>query len=460
VSVPTTRAVDARPAVPPAVRPDPATGDGSATRRRPGVGTALAAGALACLLAGAPASADVLRFDLGTGDTTTLQPVLIRPDGSRRTLSAFPEGAGRFTAPTVDPTRRFVARVVGTRIAVLPLDGTPTRILRAPGFRAEDRASVWWSADGSTLTAGPVRTPDGAAAVRRCTVPAFRCTVVRTGRWIAIGGAPDGGTLLGRDDTRGASGRIARDADAEWHPRSAAWIRRIRAAIAAPVSDALRLDAGDGTPVRVLWRSRRPLAEGFTVISPLTPVGASSGTLLLWDTSRVDLDVRRRRGGLSARLRTIRTFASGYWQITADGRRRSLPQLASTPALPQFPTPDGDWVALLEPLTKYGDHRLGMVAADGARRSLTVNGRRVTWRNLHTALGLPRATRLPTPNPGFGPDYYRWVPLGVEAATRSVVVLIGDRRDASILARIPLDGGRPTIADHQAELDIGEVLVW
>jgi hypothetical protein len=459
VSVPTTRAVGTRPAAPPAAHPGTAAGVGSVVRWRPGLVTALAAGLLVGVFAGSPASADVLRFDLGAGDSTTLQPVLIRPDGSRRTLSAFPKGTGRAPAPAVDPTRRFVARIAGTRIAVLPVDGTPTRILRRPGLRAEDGASVWWSADGSTLTAGPVRTPDGAAAVRRCTVPAFRCTVVRTGRWVAIGGAPGGGTLLSRDDTRGTPGRVARDTDAEWRPRSAAWIRRTRAAIAAPISDALRLDAGDGTPARVLWRSRRPLAEGFTTISPVTPVGAASGALLLWDTSRVVLDVRRRRG-LSARLRTVRTFAAGYWQITADGRRRSLPRLAATPALPQFPTPDGDWVALLAPTTAYGDRRLGTVAADGARRSLTVNGRRVTWRNLHTALGLPRSTRLPTPNPGFGPDYYGWVPLGVEAATRSVVVLIGDRRDASILARVPLGGGRPTIADHQAEFDTADVLVW
>ncbi|WP_022927453.1 hypothetical protein [Patulibacter americanus] len=441
------RTAGARPAVPDSLR-----------RRRRVLATALAV----AVLPTTPASADVLRFTYGEGDDGTSEPVLIRPDGARVTLAPFPEppkSSGPRPA-AVDPTRRFVARILGTRIAVLPLDGSPTRVVRTPGVRAAEDASAWWSADGSVLTAGPVRTPDGAAAVRRCTMPALECTVVRTGRWVTVGGAPGGGTLLTRDGARGTAGRIARDTDGEWHPRSAAWVRRTRALLNRPLPDALRLDRGDGTPARTLWRSARPLAERTTTIEPLAPTGEASGALLQWADSRVALSIRRRDGVLSARLSPVRLYAAGYWQVTADGRRRSLGRLASTPTVPQFPTPDGDWVALLDPLTKYGDHRLGTVTADGAVRSLTVGGRRVTWRNLHTALGLPRSTRLPVPNPDFGPDQYEWVPFGVEAATRSVVVLTADRRDAVILARVSLDGARPTIVDRQRTFDLTEVLVW
>lgn len=414
------------------------------------------------VLSTAPASADVLHFTYGDGDDGVTHPVLVHPDGSRIALAPFPEppkSSGPRPA-AVDPTRRFVARVLGTRIAVLPLDGSPTRIVRAPGVRADEDASVWWSADGSVLTAGPVRTRDGAAGIRRCTMPTLQCTVVRTGRWVAVGGAPGGGTLLTRDGARGTAGRIARATDGKWHRRSAAWVRRTRALLNRPLSDALRLDRSDGTPVRTVWRSDRPLVERTTTITPLAPAGDATGALLQWADSRVALSVRRRDGVLSARLSPVRLSAAGYWQVTTDGRRRSLGRLASTPAVPRFPTPDGDWVAVLDALTEYGDRRLGTVAADGAVRSLTVGGRRVTWRNLHSALGLPRSTRLPTPDPDFGPDQYEWVPVGVEAATRSVVVLTGDRRDAVILARVSLDGARPTIVDRQREFDVAEVLVW
>lgn len=448
--------------------PEPVVGPGGDARdrgraRRLVARVAVLFGLALPALAPGGASADLIRFGFDESNDAMTRPVLVRPDGTELGLSPFPEGAesaGLAGIPSVDPGRRFVARIVGTRVAVLPLDGTPTRILRTPGVRADEGASTWWSADGSVLHAGPVRTADGAAAVRRCTVPAFACTVVRTGRWVAVGGAPGGDTLLTRDGVRGTPGRIARDTDGEWHPRGPAWVRRTRALLARPLSDALLLDRGDGTPARTLWRSTRSLAAGSTTIYPVAPLGETSGALLQWEDSRVALTVRRRRGVLSARLRQTRSYDAGYWQVRRDGRLRSLDRLASTPVAPTFPTPDGDWAAVLRPLTAYGDSRLGVVSPGGTQRSLTVGARRVTWRNLHTALGLPLATRPPEPDPDFGPDQRRWAPVGVEASTRSVVVLTEDRRGAVILARVSLDGGRPTVASLRPDLDFAELLVW
>jgi hypothetical protein len=416
-----------------------------------------------------PALGDVLRLqpqddDLGRPQATTL----LRPDGTSRALDRVPGGShpAGVKALTVSPDRRWVAQTVGTRLVLLPTDGGTAQTLWDPALRpgpavppwvGVGSTSAWWNATGTALTTGPLRTASGTTAVRRCTVAPVACRTTALPGALPVGALPDGRLLLANDH-RALAASID-EAYTTWQNRSAAWVRRMRALLRRPRTTALRIEARPGAPGHVLWQRRRPASDGIVRFQALVPTGAASGALLQWVRTRLVLRTRRDEGHLQARVAAV-DGGSGAWHVGSDGRLRALGASTLWRGTPVVALPDGGWLGYVN-RTVRGQRvsRPARISPRGTAVELRVAGRPITPRDLHDALGRPAAERLPLPDPDRGTAEDAEVRVvGFEESTASTVVVY-EERHALAVARIPLDGGRPSLVELQPGLATGYV-VW
>lgn len=454
----------------PASPPSPAVPSRAPSRRRLRLVTVLATGlVLGGSASAGPALGDVLRLqpqndDLGRSQT----PTLLSPDGTSRVLGRVPGASHPADAKTltVSPGRRWVAQTVGTRLILLPTDGRATLTLRDPVLRpwpavpswvGVGTTSTWWNATGTALTTGPLRTAAGTTAVRRCTVTPAVCRTTPLPGALPVGALPDGRLLLA-DEHRALDASV-NEGYATWHDRSAAWVRRMRALLHRSRTTTLRIEAGPGASGRVLWQRRRPASNGIVRFQALVPTGAASGALLQWVRTRLLLRTRRHDGRLQARIAAV-DGGSGAWRVAPDGRLRALGSSTLWRSTPLVPLPDGGWLGLAN-RTVRGQRvsRPARISAAGRVDELRVAGRPLTPRDLHDALGRPAGERLPLPDPDFGTAEDAEVRiLGFEEATASAVVVYEERHALGV-ARVPLDGGRPSLVELQPGLSTG-YLVW
>jgi hypothetical protein len=405
-------------------------------------------------------AADVVLTPIENGpDRARYAPpsTLVTPTGARRRLAGHRIGDGEdgLVVPSASPDGRFVARRFEHRIVVVPTDGARPRMLAAPGVRAEYFAGrVWWDRAGAQVFTNSVRDLWGDPAVQRCVVATGSCTTTPVGTRELVGPLPAGGAVWTGGSPWQAleitvgDGEELLDATDRWLAVSRADVRRVRRALRRRIATRTVVLGPDGASVRTLWSARRSAAAGIDDVS-----GAASGptgTLVGRERVRHRLRTRTRAGRLELRL-VERRGPRVLWQVDDAGGRTPIPSRSAEGdrfgASDPVGTPDG-WAQAA--MARHGTALLGVASADGATRRVLVGGRPVTVRALHDALALPAGDR---PDDRVSSTY-----LGVaayEASTRSLIVGYGDAADRSVLARVPLDGGVPTLVTRTA----GDVVV-
>jgi hypothetical protein len=381
----------------------------------------------------------------------------VTPTGERRRLARHRIGDGEdgLVVPSASPDGRFVARRFEHRIVVVPTDGARPRMLAAPGVRAEYFAGrVWWDRAGAQVFTNSVRDLWGDPAVQRCVVATGSCTTTPVGTRELVGPLPAGGAVWTGGSPWQAleitvgDGEELLDATDRWLAVSRADVRRVRRALRRRIATRTVVLGPDGASVRTLWSARRSAAAGIDDVS-----GAASGptgALVGRERVRHRLRTRTRAGRLELRL-VERRGPRVLWQVDDAGGRTPIPSRSAEGdrfgASDPVGTPDG-WAQAA--MARHGTALLGVASADGATRRVLVGGRPVTVRALHDALALPAGDR---PDDRVSSTY-----LGVaayEASTRSLIVGYGDAADRPVLARVPLDGGVPTLVTRTA----GDVVV-
>jgi hypothetical protein len=414
------------------------------------------------------AGADVLLDPLVDGLEGGGSPILVTPDGARRTLAD--PGGGESDRPqygAVSPDRRLVARTTGRRMVLLPTDGGPRRVLGRTGLRPPAPARpvidipgiggsggsfgvfvggtkpvVWWDADGSHVRRDRLRGPGGAAVIESCAVTTGRCSLRTAPDGMdRIAARADGGSLW----TVTTPPEVAAITDygelalGRWVRASPAAVRRVRAVLARRSRDALVL-VGPGGGRRTLWSARRSAAGG-TVGFDASESGPG-GTVVAWERAAYSLQTRRRAGRPQARLRR-RIVAEGQWIVSPAGRRTTFRTRAQEgERLVSVGGPAGahGWYGLVR--DRRDRYAIATVTPDGTVRRVPLAGRPLTDRALHRALGLGASGTVVFGTSTLGA-------VGYEAATDSLVVSYLVRRGSDdlrqVLARVPLGGAAPSL---------------
>jgi hypothetical protein len=376
-----------------------------------------------------------------------LESTLLAPDGTARDLPDLPLSVAPRdqTAFVADPTGTLLAQPTGTRLSLVPVNGGPVRSFSgAAQARGPVAPVVWWNADGSALATGPARTTRHQRAIRWCTIATLTCRLDRIGNRTPAGALPDGRVL--EVSTYDALKPALFGAYTRWETRTEGWVRRQRRIVVARRANKLWADAGPGAGRTVLRDLSGRAAAGFTDISVAEdmPAPSSDGQLLSWQTIRLTVQTRVRRGAREARVRQD-IVRAGVWLVRPDGRIRSLPRLAASGAVPERAVPGEGWLGTL---TRDGGRIVPVrIALDGRVSALRVSGANLTPQRLHAALGLPEDQRPPT-----GKENADFVGAtvslqGYEPATHSAVVSYTDPYSVTV-ARVPLDGQAPTLVER------------
>jgi hypothetical protein len=454
-----------------AVAGGPGRAAGGARSSR-GAVAVLAAGVV--LVSAAPAAGDVLAPETPDG-SGVLGWRLLTPDGGQRTLAQVAYDTGRDSTQAIgtrfSPDGTLVAVAAGSGVALVPTDGGPVRRLRGvdaatgarttvdPRLRPPHDAErllegdvapvVAWSADGSSFASGAVPDTRGRQVIRRCEVATFTCRVTE-----ARGGLPVSSLADGRLVLAPVLPRLLRRTieslgayELEWAPRSAAWVRRMRRLLQRPRFDGVRIEAGAGRPAMTVIGGRAPATRRITTVSQIAPGGVRSGAVLELRTKRLALRTRHRGGRLEATVEVPDDAGPFYVSVAADGHVRSLP-LSRESSEPTVALPDGGWFG-----TAFR-HNVWMIPsridARGRATTMRLSGREITPARLHDALGLPRDGRPPSRGVEDDGSWLQIVEaIGVETATNSAIVGYDDGNDRYVVARIPFDGGRPTVVDQR-----------
>jgi hypothetical protein len=425
------------------------------------------------MLTATAASGDVLFAGLFDG-ATPLSPVLITPDGQRRALAPVPyhpgEGEVQAVGTRFSPDGTLVAVAAGSGVALVPTDGGPLRRLRGvdattgartnvdPRLRPPARAPrlydadatpvVAWNAAGTSFVSGVVPDARGRQVVRRCEVATLTCRVTVARRAVPVSSLADG-RLVSAPVLPRALLRITEalgTAALDWAPRSATWVRRTRGLLRRPRFDGVRVEAGAGAPASDVWGGRVPATRRITFVREIVAGGFTSGAVVELRTIRLGLRTRHRAGRLEATVQVVDDGGPHYLRVTGEGRARPLP-LSKESTEPVVAVPGGGW---------FGTalrHNVWMIPAriDARGRATTMRlaGREITPARLHDALDLPRDRRPPSRGVEDDGSWLQIVEaIGVEAATNSAIVGYDDGDDRFVVARVPFDGGRPTVVDE------------
>jgi hypothetical protein len=418
-------------------------------------------------VSGTTATADVAVVGVPVTEESAPPSVTLVGQAGRRPLASpgvdGPAGQPLLAVPaTVAPDRRHLAWPGRTGVRLIPTDGGAVRTLRLPGARTFDplagvdapRGSsaflsfvlgsgprTWWTADGTSVRRAGLAL-DGHQVITRCTVADGRCDAQPApSRSLFLSGLGDGASLWSAN-VLPLIVRLARDAGfGRWERATPAGLRRGRAALRAPVREHLTLVTADGS-ARTVWQ-RRTSSERR--VRSLSPSGAGpAGTLVTWMDTRSIMRTRRRGGRLESQVRD-RLVDRGAWLVAPDGAVRPLAVRpdrlgivfeAAGPAVG-----DRGWLAVAS--TTRGTPLLALVEPGGRLSPLGLGGRTATATALWSALGVPEGTDDAGPSLG-APAY--------EASTGSAIVdLTWDERQ--VLARIPLDGGAPTVVDSAKDAE-------
>lgn len=397
-----------------------------------------------------------------------LVPTLIAPDGTRRELAPAPTFDEVYDEQALTPNpagTQFIHASGASGLTVRGTDGSPAQVLRGATPRRQwFPPTVWWGPDGTTLAAAPAKTRGGTSAVRRCSMVTLTCRLDPIGAREVVGALADGRLL--EATTYGALEPLMAGEDQDWADRSTAWVRRQRRLVGRRFSSHLSIDAGPGTRRMVLRDlSSRPRELVTDVVKARQgPAPSSDGSLIAWDRERLQVETRRRAGRLQARVAHYGAHG-GWWLVSAAGTIRPLPEVEKQGVYPSAAVPGEGWLGA-GPESDTDDtvsvtvrHTpvppVVRISLAGRVTPLELQGRTLTARRLHDALGLPAADR-PAPDTG-GSSWPEVVTLqGYETATRSAVLSYG-HGNLVTTARVPLDGSRPTVVDQVSDPSVSYV---
>lgn len=422
---------------------------------RPLVGGTLTA-TVALTLAPA-AGADVLVSTPDAGKTTT-PPVLVAPDGTRRTLAVVP-GAEDDDAPTpvVSPDRRFVAVGRTTSAFLLPTDGSAALKLDAFVGAASGGSAFWWLGPGRVASfAGGLGVP---GSIATCAVPGGTCKDTRAPGGTRIGTFADGASVWLDEQDYDLPERLNR-AISSWTTASAPEVRTVRAALRRRLRQRLVLRSPGGA-TRVLRTTRRSSVAGTDAYAGM----ADGGARALYGRVRVrtTLDTRRRNGRTQVRL-AFRSTDVALGTFTTSGRRRSFrfrtPAGTIGTSVGDVTTvPGGGWLVSLAAKDGKGTPLVGRASPGGTVRTLALAGRPLTARALSAAIGVPVPPGV-RPASGFERDL-RLRPVGYEAATDSDVVTYDEPGGTRVVvARVPRSGAAPSLVFRGGPAVESSAIAW
>lgn len=391
------------------------------------------------------AAADVLVESALRPDPTSASPspgevsrTLFSPGQPARTLASRTGSLrARHVPGAVSPDRRSFALATESGIELVPIDGSPSVVLRRQGNDAtvDGTSAVWWSPDGRHVSVSQSRGEGGRSSVLRCVVETARCQTRGVGNR-QIMGVLAGDRLV---TTAPTPPKLlhALDRYAErWRSTTARAVARDRRTLATTERQSIDVLDPDGR-VRRLWDARRSVATGrwmYRVASQ--PQGGE----VLVAATRIRSVIRTRtfRGRLQARLDTHESGAR-LWRIDAEGRRLTTHPLRSRDRsydrvfAGYVRVPGMGWLPQISVITP--NDPAGLLRPNGALQPLTVGDRPLTVFRLETRL-LGRAPSL-----GVLADLFEIA--GFEPATNSAIVHYEGDDERATVARLPLDGTTP-----------------
>lgn len=391
------------------------------------------------------AAADVLIESVLRPDATSASPTprevsrtLFSPGQPARTLASRTGSLGARHVPgAVSPDRRSIALATGSGIEIIPIDGSPSVVLRRRGNDATvaGLSAVWWSADGRRVSISQSRRQGGRSSVLRCVVDTAHCQSRSVGHRQVMGVLADE-RLVTTQPTPRKLLRALNRYTGRWRSTTAREVARDRRTLATTERQSIDVLDPDGR-VRTLWDARRSVATGrWTYVVASQP---QAGEVLV-PATRIGAVIRTRtfRGRLQARLED-RENGARLWRIDAAGRRlttqpyRSRDRSFDRIFAGYVRVPGVGWLPRISVITP--DTPASLLRPNGQLRPLTIGDQPLTVPRLETHL-LGRAPSL-----GALADVYEIA--GFEPATDSAIVHYEGDGDRMTVVRLPLAGTAP-----------------